>query len=706
VFPFWNPYSEAGRLFIGEPTTGAFYPFNWLLAVLPLRQGMAPAWGLEYLVVIHFFLASLFTYLLARHWGLSKFSSVVAGITFAYSGSLALRYFAQITVFTASIWIPAVFLCYSNALRSKPLTKRLAWSNAGGLSLALGLLAGHHQPVLYCGMAVAISALLLAVSPHVAFGDNLDTPVSRSHLLLSLLLLCAFAAMYSSLQLFPSLQYAHYAYRWVGLPGPVSGMNEPPYSVAGTMYGLTPSGLLLLIVPFTGGAETNPYFGILPLFLVLLSLTRIKSSRTCRLLWFIAVLFFLIALGAYTPVHGLLYFLVPGFAKAREAARALVMTHFSCALLAAMGCDALLASYQAGVAGFARRIIHGFSIAALITFVVVTVMYLHASVAGQAVSAYEWLFVSSLLMLMTAAVGLSRVHGLLQRESLQVLMLIILLFDVHGILATTLKPKSDFNADGNYEPTRWYKPDSVVGFLKAQPGPFRINVDKPYPRSLGEVLQLETVNGYGATEHRSFADLMALRGPAYALLNVKYTVTRNSLPYPKVYQDGPIKVYQSPDCLPRVWLAEQIVTERTQTELLSHLKDPLLDLRHVALLLADSPRSIPDLPVTSRATAPAADPGFVRKSSNQFLIEADVRRAAMLVVSETWYPGWHVRLNGEDRHLWQVDGSLMGVYVQPGDNHLQFSFRPDYLYLEVGATILAFLILLACLILNRREATP
>src|SRR5215471_20313831 len=48
-FPFWNTYSEAGRLFIGEPTTGAFYPFNLLLALLPLNaRGMAPAWGLEY----------------------------------------------------------------------------------------------------------------------------------------------------------------------------------------------------------------------------------------------------------------------------------------------------------------------------------------------------------------------------------------------------------------------------------------------------------------------------------------------------------------------------------------------------------------------------------------------------------------------------------------------------------------------------------
>jgi hypothetical protein len=277
-FPFWNPYSEAGRLFIGEPTTGAFYPFNLVLALLPLNsRGLAPAWGLEYMVVIHFFLASWFTYLLARHMGIGRFSSIVAGITFAYSGSLSLRYFGQITVFTASIWIPAAFLCYSKSLRAIGLKEQILWSNLGGLSLALGILAGHHQPILYCGLALAITALALGLSSDVSLWQCGAPFHSRTKLIPSFLLVAVFGVMYCSLQLIPSIQYAHHAYRWVGLPEPVKGMQDAPYAVAGTMYVFTPKDLLLLLFPFQGGAETNPYIGILPLFLVVFSVTTFKS---------------------------------------------------------------------------------------------------------------------------------------------------------------------------------------------------------------------------------------------------------------------------------------------------------------------------------------------------------------------------------------------------------------------------------------------
>jgi hypothetical protein len=691
-FPFWNPYSEAGRLFIGEPTAGAFYPFNLLLVLLPLNsRGLAPAWGLEYMVVIHFFLASWFTYLLARHMGFGRFGSLVAGITFAYSGSLSLRYFAHITVFTASIWIPAAFLCYSKSLRVIGFEAQVLWANLGGLALALGVLAGHHQPVLYCGLALGIIALALGVSRNVSLWECAASFHSRRRLIGSLILVALFAAMYGSLQLIPTLQYAHRAYRWIGLPQPVMGMHNAPYAIAGTLYGFTPKDLLLLLFPFQGGAETNPYLGILPLFLVVFSLTRFRSSPLCRLMWLLVVFFLLLALGAYTPLHGVLYYLLPGFGKAREASRALVLVDFPSAILAAIGCDALFASSNAEPDTLSRRIIQIFSGLGAFTAVVVSVGYLHATLVHGSLARFDFLSISALLLLMTAAIGFHRAK--ISVRSLQIALVAILIFDFHGILSTTIKPKREFNASGNYESTQWYRPDAVINFLRSQPGTFRTNFEKHYPRSIGEVDHLDTINGYGATEHAAFADLMRLGGRAFDLLNVKYAVTEGSLPFKKVFQQGNMKVYENPTCLPRAWLVQHVMAKTSLPEMYSALNDKGLNLRRVALMLGPLNSHFAELASTPAESTPdIPNPIFARTTPNRFMVDTNLSRPSLLVVSETWYPDWRVKVNGVPGEVFRVDGGLMGVYLEPGVRHLEFYLRPSYLYLALALTATAMMV--------------
>jgi hypothetical protein len=150
-------------------------------------------------------------------------------------------------------------------------------------------------------------------------------------------------------------------------------------------------------------------------------------------------------------------------------------------------------------------------------------------------------------MLMTAALALCCLHELVQLKHLKAAAVVILLLDFHALVGTTIKPKSDFKVEGNYEPTQWYQPDEVIKFVKSQSGVFRINVDLPYPRSVGEVTHLETVNGYGATEHKAFADLLRLGARAYNLLNVRYAVTEGTLPLHKVFEKQKIKVYEDSD---------------------------------------------------------------------------------------------------------------------------------------------------------------
>ncbi len=208
-FPFWDMYADGGRSFLGETQTGAFYPPNLLMGLFPRNaKGLLPVSLIEGFVILHAFLAAFFMYGLATHFGLNRFSAFVAGIAFAFGGSLGLRAFAQVNLFYASVWVPAVFWCYAKSLEAHQLFRQILFANLAGLALALSLLAGHHQPFIYVSLALAGVALALWLRSR----KSPDESPSRAPLILrQTLLLFAFALAYASLQLLPSLEYSKLA---------------------------------------------------------------------------------------------------------------------------------------------------------------------------------------------------------------------------------------------------------------------------------------------------------------------------------------------------------------------------------------------------------------------------------------------------------------------------------------------------------------
>ena len=197
------------------------------------------------------------------------FSSCVAGIVYAFGGSVGA--FAQVNLFYATIWIPAVFWCYAQSLQVGSWKRQLLFANLAGLALALSLLAGHHQPFIYTSLAVAGIATVLwlkskkSCPPDAATTENGFPPKSGGERAASdsaesettlgrrpaapvgtvesslgwpglifkqTLLLFIFGLAYASLQLLPSLEYSRLAYRWIDNANPSLVSQRVPYSIA------------------------------------------------------------------------------------------------------------------------------------------------------------------------------------------------------------------------------------------------------------------------------------------------------------------------------------------------------------------------------------------------------------------------------------------------------------------------------------------
>jgi len=693
-FPFWDMYADGGRSFIGETQTGAFYPLNLLMGLFPRNtKGLLPVSLIEGFVILHAFLASLLMYGLASHLGLNRFSAFVAGITFAFGGSIGLRAIAQVNLFYASVWVPAVFWCYAKSLQARETSRQVLFANLAGLALALSLLAGHHQPFIYMSLAIAGIAAALWFKSRKGTGETCCRPPL---IFRQTLLLFVFAIAYASLQLLPSLEYSKLAYRWVESVNPTLVGQRIPYSIVGTDNALPPHGLIVMLFPYLSAVENSPYLGILPLLLVLVSLPLLKKHRVVKLAVGLALVAALLSFGHFSPLHGLAYALVPGFDKGREASRIFLLAHFGLSLLAGVGCQALL-----NPAPKARRkaqacIVVAFATLSMAVSLIAFAIYFYQRHALSQDPDYGTTAFACLLLLATSVVGLARSFGFARAKSLQVVVVLILLFDFHFLLSPHIRLKREFNRKDNFEPKQYYSQDDVIQFLQSHHGLFRVDFrDDYYPKNSGEVFKLATINGYGATSLKQFYHFQAEAYPAgnviTDMLNVRYIVSQKGLDLPMAFQGEHAKVYENPGFLPRAWLVAHVEVKKDFNEMVPTLRDRSFDPYHVAYVeqpIGDLRGLIPQGVVASQpASTSPVDRGsvvFTQESPNRFRVETQSPIPKLLVVSQNWYPGWKARINGQSRPLQRVNGTLLGVQVDAGSSQVEFTYRPTGFFWALG----------------------
>ncbi|MBM3245342.1 MAG: hypothetical protein FJZ15_06090, partial [Candidatus Omnitrophica bacterium] len=64
------------------------------------------------------------------------------------------------------------------------------------------------------------------------------------------------------------------------------------------------------------------------------------------------------------------------------------------------------------------------------------------------------------------------------------------------------------------------------------------------------------------------------------------------------------------------------------------------------------------------------------RNPNQIDIEIKVTVPAMLVLTEVWYPGWKVTVNGKSRKVYRVNYCQRGVWLEKGSHKVRFYFQP------------------------------
>jgi hypothetical protein len=703
-FPLWDPHRLAGTPFAANPQAGVWYPPNWLYAtgeVLTVYSWLAVLSRLGALFLYFWFLRVLRVH---------PFGAVVGATIFTFSGFFT-AWTTHPSFIASGMWLPL-------ALGGIHLTlTRGRWEGAGlaGLGLGLSVLGGQPQVILYVWLATLLWATILIVAGIIGAGERGSwAPATREAVGASARVGVAFAlaAGLAAVQLLASAELQDDLVR-----------QEEPYAVT-VRNALPARHLSTLALPdrlgnprddtnvsgdFLNYSETAVYAGILGLALAMIGAVRRRDRATAAFL-VLGALGVLAALG--TPVYRLVYEAVPWVSRTRIPARFVFLVDVAIAGLAAFGVDAIIRKSSRGplliaLAAASALVWWAASIeVAGVTGSYVTGQVIRALVVLAAGGGALWLIGRPRLRSVASVAVVAAVAADLWLFG----------FDYHPFQRpAAIHPRTpEINHLAAVPGTRprfarlggWLLPPGIALQHELYDLQLWDNVILRRPvevLALASPIALQVASGNAV----GFFDGAAFRSPVMDLFGVRGVlgpVDARGLGAPEF--SAALAIFPRPSSLPPAFLApcwERVETQAILGRLAAMDSD---EMSSVALVPAERDLALPRPAAECRPGA-----GEVRVETyeaERVSIRSASSRPGVLVLTDTWYPGWEATVDGRAVPVLQVDWTFRGVVVPPGRHVVEFRYRPVWLVpglaLSLGSALIVLLLVVAPRLRRRRGA--
>ncbi len=218
------------------------------------------------------------------------------------------------------------------------------------------------------------------------------------------------------------------------------------------------------------------------------------------------------------------------------------------------------------------------------------------------------------------------------------------------------------------------------------------------------------------TDHPLWSDTFSpLLSTMFDVAGVRYLIFHVDVPeqqkliesiqqagYPLVFEQGKLRVFENVDTRPSVQIwpsAIRYVGAHLPTDFSQWL--PLSAERNLVLIegndsqIASATQSVATL--DGLAALPVVTPldpalDWQRPSPSRIEVQTTLAQPATVVLTESWYPGWSVRVDGEEKPLLRANYAFMGVQLAAGRHSLVFQYRPRwYVWLGWGLSLLTWL---------------
>ena len=615
-FPFWNPYQGAGVPFLATLQAGALYPARLLMLF------GSPARAMGWSALAHALIGLVGTYALCRRLGTSAIAAASAALVF--TTAFALPSLTAPTILEPGVWLPVVAL----ATVAVVWGGGWAWAVLLGVATAMPPLAGGYQMTLYTVYGAGLFALAAALDPR---GRARPWQPIVWRLAVAGLLALATAAP----QILPTLAWSGETLRQTK---PLTDMQMMPL--------FTDTARWARVTSFFVRASPADlcYFSIPVAALALVGLVRARVLG--RVLGIGAVATMMLSLVSPRSWLFEVYKLVPGFAMFRFPLRLLVLSSLLIAVLAALGLATL--DRIPALAPPRRRAL------------------VEAAALGIVVWLCVWPFRNDYVMPWNADSVLAAPDPSFfpddtrppadERVSVPGDRLDLRLgaFVRQGTL-------QQVRVLQDYEPLSSRRLGDFLAAVWGLPPP---RADA-FPLFSGSIFLVQWI------ARPDLLDLVSVRmilAPSDALSAL------GAREWTPISSGADLVTYRNGRALPRAYVVERARFADDEAGALEAVRQVDFDPRAEAMLVgaatADDARAVANGPRT-----PFVPARIAVDDAERVVVDVDVTRPGVLVLTDAFAPGWEASVDGRWRRLWQANYLVRGVVLRPGDRQVEFRYH-------------------------------
>lgn len=641
--PAWNPAVSFGFPVIASAQIGFFYPVLFLLRFLPIFIELPIA------LLLHASLCAIGTFFFARRLSLSKEASLLTALSFSLSQGIW-QHLTHLNIFLAVAWLPWQMWAVDILFRKEKIERK----GIMALIVLFGVpfLIGQIQ-IPFLIMAVSLLYGLFIRHKKKALKRSVGTVIAIA--LGTFLLACV--------QLLPTLELASLSSRGGAGGFDIVRANQHSYPI----YHLP----TLLFPRFYGNDSTywgkrleieyGSYIGVIPLLLAIWFLyryiaTKPKDATISFFLW-LAGISFLLALGSLSPFRFI--GIEPSLWIFSAPARWLLFTTLSFSLFAGYGFD-LIWKQPMNAKKFLYLIAGVGAILLIITnstlFLVPTpelpkLQSMLTSAQASSVSflsPYTYITLLSILILPFA----------LRHKNGKQILLIVSAIDLI-IIAYTTTPTIP-----------WKSILAVPVSVEQLPQNIRDHTARIY--SLRD----------GGDTGAYFTDPSSRANAAVRELQKNLLVPMVSSQFGIYGIEWPasLDLSEQGEQLEKLHPTQPYAVE--DTELAQELT-----IGAVLSPAADGSVDIITLPTKPRFEMNNGTVEVVSEQSSEITLKTNSSQNSTLTIRDTFYPGWHVYIDGKEVEIINAPLFFRSIQVPAGEHLVEFFYTPTWLYIGAGISL-------------------
>jgi len=697
IIPFWNPYSFMGMPFLADLQVGFFYPLNRILTLF-ISNGSLSVWAVEFMIIIHFFIAQLCFYILGRYFKISSIGSMIGAVSYTFSMLLVCHVIHPMIVIHLA-WLPLILKFFVEGLDSGKLTKSIF----AGLILGMTMLSGHPQMTLYIGLLlglVFIWNLIAAVKKDGLKGIRPFLQIAGGALPIII------AIGIFSIQYLPSVKLAEQSQR-----------NETTYEKA-VEGSLEFKSIYLSVVPgilgnVTGNAEEKPtyynkvdgsvqthffwetafYFGVTALFLGFFGVLRLYKTRTGAMLLFLSVFAFLFALGRDGVVFNLMYNL-PFFGTFRNPGRIMFFVILSFSLLAGFGFDELWKNIKES--GITKLMLSAAAFPLLISFLTAVGFLPNAMNAPEELVSEISGKGGIALFLILAVFGIAySINRSFLTPMIGGFLLVAAAFIDLSLAGITFNqgsknPKDIYNLQT--EMKELFVPNSSEDLFRVNTRIYKPVSFTAMQRNQGMLSRIHQVEGYNPLVLQKAAIYSVDEKTSFDISNVKYQVKVDM-------QSGSWNYAERTSYMSRAWMVFNSVVVR-EDEAVEFMKKNVVDYNNSVVINKES-----KLNLSGRLSDSVNHTVKITEYlSNEISFDVTTEEPGILCISEIWYPDWKAYVDGEETEIFQAYNSFRAIDVPSGSHKIKLVYdSSEYSTGKLISIITILLSIIGWFVLTRFE---